>query len=1207
MYVKQINTQHSKLATINLKQLMIQGINNVYLVQEPYKYKNRFVDIPIGFKTYGTDKSRAIIIAHKDMELIFSNELSTDDVTVCYMNNTNRYFASIYLDIHKETVDNFLTKIADFFTATKANAILGIDSNAHSVLWGEDETNPRGEALEEFIMSYNITLLNKGKTPTFVTSRSSSIIDISLVFGNSADIDSWEVITEHQFSDHRMISFRVGQYKPKQKLLPKTDWVHFQNTIHTNFVHYSTWDNSTIEIESRRIENIILSNINNSTRMIPAKSFIDSWWNNELQKQKMEVKRLAILKLRHPTANNISVYNSAKKSFTRNIRKAKRSNWREFCENIESPKNMAKLNKIVNRNRHVEIGLLKSSDGTYARTVKETIDILMKTHLPGSVPLIDKNNKSVEDLICSSPGHKIIYDMSFDSFINEDKVKLAFSTFNPDKSPGEEGIRPKALQLLDQSTIRCITNLYKACIEIGYTPERWRGSKLIFIPKPNKKAYDNAKAFRPINLMSFFMKGLEKLILWEIEETALKNFPLSKNQHAFRKGYSTDTAISSLIDEIESSILRGEVVLSVFLDLESAFDSIQFSSVIDAMQKRGISQKIIEWYKQYINNRYAKTSILGETKIRQPCQGVQQGAILSPLAFNLVFDELLSLHKGPVKVKGYADDGVLIIKGKDPTCMVEIMQSAINKTLAWGKQHGLRFHPQKTVAMFFHRKYRWKNPKILLAMSKEEEDKIEYSTTHKYLGINLDSKLSFNKHVENKIINAKKHLMMIKNAIGSIWGPSPRIIRWSFNAIILPSLLYGSVVWARTCSTKTVKDKLSKLNRLIACCMLPLRKSTPTEGLEVILDLPPLDLKVQEAAYKTMLRVLPHKLTQWVSLEPKKVGHLQWGATELKKLGIDPLNNDSFHTSINISRRFNIDPDSFKSGLPITDSENICYTDGSRMQDNSGYGFGITKNDFIIAEENGQLDKNNSVFQAEVYAIHKACKLLKGMGTKNVTIFSDSQSALSALAGVKIKSKVVKNCIDSLNELGNTSEVKLKWVKAHSDHTGNEFADMAAKSGTVNLDNKVDLPLPKSFAVRKITEAIYGAWNQRWSSNDPKTYWKTRIWFPVTNKKKSKSLMYLNRQDLGNMVQMISGHDRLNRHESKSNTNISPNCRFCNWDNETFWHLIGDCQCPILLEPRKAIFQAYYLEENPEWKPHQLLKFIQKSKLSVLNDKKQTS
>ena len=71
MFVKQINTQHSKLAAINLKQLMIQGKNNIYLVQEPYKYKNRFVDIPIGFKTYGTDKSRAIIIAHKDMELIF--------------------------------------------------------------------------------------------------------------------------------------------------------------------------------------------------------------------------------------------------------------------------------------------------------------------------------------------------------------------------------------------------------------------------------------------------------------------------------------------------------------------------------------------------------------------------------------------------------------------------------------------------------------------------------------------------------------------------------------------------------------------------------------------------------------------------------------------------------------------------------------------------------------------------------------------------------------------------------------------------------------------------------------------------------------------------------------------------------------------------------------------------------------------------------
>ena len=68
---------------------------------------------------------------------------------------------------------------------------------------------------------------------------------------------------------------------------------------------------------------------------------------------------------------------------------------------------------------------------------------------------------------------------------------------------------------------------------------------------------------------------------------------------------------------------------------------------------------------------------------------------------------------------------------------------------------------------------------------------------------------------------------------------------WGYNGIILQSFLYGANVFARACKTQTYKEKFSKLNRLIAGCMMPMRRSTPTNGLEVILNLPPLDLKVE--------------------------------------------------------------------------------------------------------------------------------------------------------------------------------------------------------------------------------------------------------------------------------------------------------------------------------------------------------------------------
>ena len=66
--------------------------------------------------------------------------------------------------------------------------------------------------------------------------------------------------------------------------------------------------------------------------------------------------------------------------------------------------------------------------------------------------------------------------------------------------------------------------------------------------------------------------------------------------------------------------------------------------------------------------------------------------------------------------------------------------------------------------------------------------------------------------------------------------------------------------------------------------MVSMRKSTPTNGLEVILDLPPLDLKVEERALQTMLRVLPQCSSKWDGIgKNKEVGHLKWAANELNK------------------------------------------------------------------------------------------------------------------------------------------------------------------------------------------------------------------------------------------------------------------------------------------------------------------------------------
>jgi hypothetical protein len=68
---------------------------------------------------------------------------------------------------------------------------------------------------------------------------------------------------------------------------------------------------------------------------------------------------------------------------------------------------------------------------------------------------------------------------------------------------------------------------------LGFTPPCWCYSEVIFIPKPGKDDYSVAKAFRPITLSIFLVKGLERVAGWQLEAGYLQKFPISSLQQGF--------------------------------------------------------------------------------------------------------------------------------------------------------------------------------------------------------------------------------------------------------------------------------------------------------------------------------------------------------------------------------------------------------------------------------------------------------------------------------------------------------------------------------------------------------------------------------------------------------------------------------------------------------------------------------------------------
>ena len=129
--------------------------------------------------------------------------------------------------------------------------------------------------------------------------------------------------------------------------------------------------------------------------------------------------------------------------------------------------------------------------------------------------------------------------------------------------------------------------LLRASVAIGYIPMSWRHTRVVFIPKPGKPL-TQAKSLRPISLMSFMLRTLEKLLDRHIRGGGLVENPLHQNQFAYRTGTSKDTALYQVVQRLEKCLEHKEIALGAFLDIEGAFDNTFFDAIIMAANERGL-------------------------------------------------------------------------------------------------------------------------------------------------------------------------------------------------------------------------------------------------------------------------------------------------------------------------------------------------------------------------------------------------------------------------------------------------------------------------------------------------------------------------------------------------------------------------------------------------------------------------------------------
>ena len=147
---------------------------------------------------------------------------------------------------------------------------------------------------------------------------------------------------------------------------------------------------------------------------------------------------------------------------------------------------------------------------------------------------------------------------------------------------------------------------------------------------------------------------------------------------------------------------------------------------------------------------------------------------------------------------------------------------------------------------------------------------IQMTLETRYLGVQIDSKLTWNSHFNNTVTKAKRYLCQLVGALNKYWGPRPKLVKLIFTAIDKPRITNAALVWALSIQTISKRQRLGEINRLAAMMLTPTLKNAPTAALEIIHDLIPYHrLKLITQTSWTDLKVKNHSLTPHLKTQSK--------------------------------------------------------------------------------------------------------------------------------------------------------------------------------------------------------------------------------------------------------------------------------------------------------------------------------------------------
>jgi len=366
-----------------------------------------------------------------------------------------------------------------------------------------------------------------------------------------------------------------------------------------------------------------------------------------------------------------------------------------------------------------------------------------------------------------------------------------------------------------------ITHLINMSLTNGVFPSAMKLAHVTPLLKNHTLDADRLENYRPISLLSFLSKLLERVVARQIVAYLESNSLFVPVQSAYRTYHSTETALLKVMNDLLLAVDRKDATILALLDQSAAFDTVDHTILLNRLSARfGVFGTAHSWFSSYLASRQQSVSVEGVSSTPRLLRfGVPQGSVLGPILY-ILYNHPLHEIASKFDLKSFTPS---------PSAGGQLMaysqlSSLIDEQKEWLTANKLKLNSDKTNILLVSSATTNKLPSFTPLTVNGLP--ITPSAVVRNLGVLIDSHLTLDSQINSVCKKSFFHLRRIAR-IRKFLTPGATI--QLVKAFVLSQLDYGNSILAGLPSCRL--DKLQRVQNATARLIVGSRRSesiTPT-------------------------------------------------------------------------------------------------------------------------------------------------------------------------------------------------------------------------------------------------------------------------------------------------------------------------------------------------------------------------------------------